>query len=92
MTAIDVWAQQPNPTCLAQPYFDSLKKWTGMETEDIPLDFPDLKIVGGHIGYPWTTEMITPEACMSQLDLLELDAEVSARFLHQNAREVFKLS
>lgn len=24
----------------------------------VALDFPDLVIVGGHIGYPWTTEMI----------------------------------
>lgn len=26
--------------------------------DQVALDFPDLKIVGGHIGYPWTTEMI----------------------------------
>lgn len=26
--------------------------------DQIALDFPDLKIVCGHIGYPWTTEMI----------------------------------
>ncbi|QFU75613.1 amidohydrolase [Halioglobus maricola] len=26
--------------------------------ERIALDFPDLKIVGGHIGYPWHVEMI----------------------------------
>jgi uncharacterized protein len=26
--------------------------------DDVALDFPDLVIVGGHIGYPWTTEMI----------------------------------
>ena len=37
MTAIDVWAQQPNPHFLAQPFFDSLKKWTGMSAEDLPL-------------------------------------------------------
>lgn len=29
MTVIDVWAAQPNPTFLAELYFDSLKKWTG---------------------------------------------------------------
>lgn len=38
MNVIDVWAQQPNPVFLAQPYFDSLKRWTGMDVEDIPLD------------------------------------------------------
>jgi predicted TIM-barrel fold metal-dependent hydrolase len=26
--------------------------------DDVALDFPDLVIVAGHIGYPWTTEMI----------------------------------
>ena len=105
--------------------------------ERIALDFPDLKIVGGHIGYPWTTEMIavatkfsnvyidtsayvpkryppelvaymqgpgkrkvmfgtnypmlTPEQCLAQLDLLDLDDETRELFLHQNARRVFNL-
>jgi len=105
--------------------------------ERIALDFPDLKIVGGHIGYPWTTEMIavatkfpnvyidtsayipkryprelvdymkghggnkvmfgtnypmiTPEKCMSQLDVLELDNTVKELFLFQNAQKVFNL-
>jgi predicted TIM-barrel fold metal-dependent hydrolase len=26
--------------------------------DDVALDFPDLVIVGGHIGWPWTSEMI----------------------------------
>ena len=26
--------------------------------DDVALDFPDLTIVGGHIGYPWTEEMV----------------------------------
>ncbi len=26
--------------------------------DNVALEFPDLKIVGGHIGYPWTDEMI----------------------------------
>ena len=26
--------------------------------DEMAIDFPDLKIIGGHIGYPWTTEMI----------------------------------
>lgn len=26
--------------------------------DDVALDFPELKIVAGHIGYPWTTEMV----------------------------------
>lgn len=108
-----------------------------LHIERIALDFPDLRIVAGHIGYPWTTEMIavatkfenvyidtsayvpkrypaelvsymkahgrtkvmfgtnypmiTPERCVSQLDLLELSDEVKALFLHQNAQRVFNL-
>jgi uncharacterized protein len=27
--------------------------------DEVALDFPELTIVGGHIGYPWTVEMIT---------------------------------
>ncbi len=27
--------------------------------DEVALDFPDLVIVGGHIGYPWTDEMIS---------------------------------
>jgi predicted TIM-barrel fold metal-dependent hydrolase len=27
--------------------------------DDVAIDFPDLVIVGGHIGYPWTAEMIS---------------------------------
>ena len=27
--------------------------------DDVALDFPELKVVGGHIGFPWTLEMIS---------------------------------
>ncbi|MEM9195141.1 MAG: amidohydrolase family protein [Myxococcota bacterium] len=103
----------------------------------IALDFPELRIVAGHIGYPWTAEMIAlaekypnvyidtsaykpkrypeelvrwmrkrgrkkvlfgsnwpmiaPGDCLKQLDVLELPEEAKARFLSENAREVFKL-
>lgn len=35
---IDVWAQQPNPVFLSQPFFDSLKRWTGMDVDNVPVD------------------------------------------------------
>lgn len=38
---------RPSETGRPIPYIDQ-----------IALDFPELVIVGGHIGYPWTTEMI----------------------------------
>lgn len=105
--------------------------------ERIALDFPDLKIVCGHIGYPWHIEMIacatkfenvfidtsaykpnrypeelvkfmktngknkvmfgtnfpmiTPQACLEKLDMLELDEEVKELFLHKNAERIFGL-
>ena len=39
MDAIDAWAQQPNPHFLSQPFFDSLKRWTGQALDDVPLEF-----------------------------------------------------
>ena len=30
-----------------------------MRGADVALAFPELAIVGGHIGYPWTDEMIS---------------------------------
>ncbi|SEK19087.1 hypothetical protein SAMN05216214_10142 [Atopomonas hussainii] len=108
-----------------------------LHIERIALDFPELKIVCGHIGYPWHAEMIafatkfpnvyidtsaykpkrypaelvaymqahgkhkvmfgtnypmlTPEACLSELDALQLNDETRALFLAGNAQRVFKL-
>ena len=105
--------------------------------DHVACEFPELKIVGGHIGYPWTTEMIalatkydnvyidtsaykpsryppelvqfmrgrgrrkvlfgsnhpmiSPAACLSQVDALGLDAEARALFLGGNAQRVFAL-
>lgn len=39
MNVIDVWAQHPNPHFLAQPFLDSLKRWTGSAlVGEIPLE------------------------------------------------------
>lgn len=108
-----------------------------LHIERIALDFPELKIVCGHIGYPWHVEMIafatkfpnvyidtsaykpkryppelvaymksngkrkvmfgtnypmlTPEACLKELDVLGLDDETRAHFLARNAQAVFRL-
>lgn len=106
--------------------------------EHVALEFPELKIVAGHIGFPWVSEMIslatkfpnvyidtsaykpsryprdfveflkghgrkkvmfgtnypmlTPEACLRELDLLGLDDETKALFLHRTAERVFRLN
>jgi predicted TIM-barrel fold metal-dependent hydrolase len=105
--------------------------------DHVAAEFPELKIVGGHIGYPWTTEMIamatkypnvyidtsaykprrypdelvsymkrhgkgkvlfgsnfpmiSPKACLDELDVLGLDDDVARLFLHDNAARVFGL-
>ncbi|MFF2111562.1 amidohydrolase family protein [Rhodococcus koreensis] len=118
---------RPSETGRPIPYIDQ-----------IALDFPELVIVCGHIGYPWTEEMIAvarkhpnvyidtsaytskrlpPELvkfmstrtgsrkvlfgtnypminhkhALADLAGLDLDEETTARYLHGNAAEVFKL-
>jgi len=103
--------------------------------EDVLLDFPELTIVGGHVGFPWLDElvtltfkfpnffvdtsayavnrlppqfvqwmkgpgakrvmfgtnwpMLTPERCLSGLNLLGLTAEQCQDFLYANAMRAF---
>jgi hypothetical protein len=105
--------------------------------ENVALEFPELRIVAGHIGAPWTREiislatkfpnlyvdtsaykatrfpsdfvefmrgrgaakvmfgtnypMLTPAACLEGLPALGLSREATERYLHGNARAVFKL-
>ena len=126
------------PVCLQVGLTGPLKSSESgrpIHIERIALDFPDLKIVCGHIGYPWHNEMIafatkfpnvyidtsaykpkrfppelihymknhgkhkvlfgtnfpmiTPQACLDQLPLLELNEECTELFLHKNAEAVF---
>ncbi|HNR31684.1 MAG TPA: amidohydrolase family protein [Candidatus Hydrogenedentes bacterium] len=106
--------------------------------DDVALEFPDLVIIGGHVGFPWVNEMISlatkypnvfidtsayklgrlpaelteymrgrgrervmfgsnypmvsPEACLKDLDALGLDDEARALFLGGNAARVFGLA
>lgn len=108
-----------------------------LHIERVALDFPELRIVCGHIGAPWQAEMIAfatkfpnvyidtsaykpkryppelvsymkghgkrkvlfgsnypmlmPGACLEEVALLGLDEATTARFLYQNAQEVFRL-
>jgi hypothetical protein len=105
--------------------------------DNVTLEFPDLRIVGGHIGFPWTSEMISlatkypnvyidtsaykvrrypkelvdymrahgrrkvlfgsnypawpARDCLEHLDSLNLDEEVAALFLFENAARVFRV-
>ncbi|SDG75927.1 hypothetical protein SAMN05216603_103323 [Pseudomonas benzenivorans] len=116
----------PSETGRPLPYLD-----------EVALDFPELRIVAGHIGHPWTEEMLgvawkhdnvyidtsaylpryypapllqymqsygqdkvlfgsnfpqlSLARCLSQVAELGLSEEVRGKFLHENARRVFKL-
>jgi len=106
--------------------------------DQVAIDFPELAIVCGHVGYPWTDEMIAvarkhenvyidtsayttrrlppelvaylrsrggsrkvlfgsnhpmirPADALEGLDELDLERDVRARYLHENARRVFAL-
>jgi predicted TIM-barrel fold metal-dependent hydrolase len=54
--------------------------------DQVALDFPELTIVCGHIGYPWTTEMIS--VAEKHLGLAD---DTRALFLAGNATRVFRL-
>src|SRR5829696_1022862 len=64
---------RPSETGRPIPYIDQ-----------VALDFPELVIVGGHIGYP----MIFHQQALEGVAALELDEETTQLFLSGNARRV----
>ncbi|MBV8988070.1 MAG: amidohydrolase, partial [Solirubrobacterales bacterium] len=59
---------RPSETGRPIPYIDQ-----------VALDFPELVIVGGHIGYPWTEEMIS--VCRKHENVyIDTSAYISKRF------------
>ena len=47
--------------------------------DEVAIEFPELKIIGGHIGYPWTTEMIAV-ATKHENVYIDTSAYVAKRF------------
>jgi hypothetical protein len=47
--------------------------------DEVAIDFPELKIVGGHIGYPWTVEMIAVSTKHENV-FIDTSAYVAKRF------------
>ncbi len=39
MNVVDVWAQHPTRRFRAEPFFDSLKRWTGENLQEVPLEY-----------------------------------------------------
>jgi uncharacterized protein len=72
--------------------------------DEVALNFPELKIIAGHIGWPWTEEMVSQEICIfgtdwlvlpfsrpiKEIEALLLGESVKRKFLRGNALRVFK--
>ena len=75
---IDAWMQHPSAEFLADPMFDSLRRWAhgrlgggqGDQKGEIPVEAAD---------------------CLEDLPGLRLDDETTELFLHGNAEQVFGL-
>lgn len=47
---VDVWMQHPTKRFLEQPFFESLRRWTGaLEVEEVPLEFTLSAMESGHV-------------------------------------------
>jgi uncharacterized protein len=47
--------------------------------DEVAIEFPELKIIGGHIGYPWTVEMIAV-ATKHQNVYIDTSAYIAKRY------------
>jgi hypothetical protein len=56
VNVIDVWTQQATKRFLAEPFFDSLKKWGGQNLDDVLLEFTLQSIAN----YEFTDSRDTP--------------------------------
>ena len=73
MGVIDVWAQQPTKTFLAQPYFDSLKRWTSNDFDDVPLEFLLQTMAAGNVTTALIAAWYGPQgALISNEDVLDV--------------------
>ncbi|MEM1114006.1 MAG: amidohydrolase family protein [Pseudomonadota bacterium] len=81
MTVIDAWAQQPNAHFLAQPFFDSLKRWTGQDLHDIPLQVLLQAMDNAGVNQAMMSAWVGPSgALISNEEVLALVREYPGRF------------
>lgn len=81
LSVIDVWAQHPTKTFLAQPYFDSLKKWTGNDFDEVPLEFLLQTMEAGNVSRALIAAWYGPQgALISNEDVLEVVSKYPEKF------------
>lgn len=64
MPAIDVWAQHPTPQFLAQPFFEPLRRWTGQNLTDLPLEFTVHAMQSAHVEKAIIAAWYAPEGAL----------------------------
>lgn len=81
MNAIDVWAQQPNQTFLSQPFFDSLKKWTGNDFTDVPLEWLQNAMSAAGVSHALLAAWYSPQGpLISNEEVLDLVQRFPGQF------------
>ena len=77
MVIIDAWMQHPSAEFLADPVFDSLRRWARG------------RLAGGEVPVAAT---VAAADCLRDLASLQLDEETAEAFLHATAERVFGLA
>jgi predicted TIM-barrel fold metal-dependent hydrolase len=79
---IDVWAQHPTRTFLAQPFLDSLKRWVGQNLEEVPLDATVQAMQAAHVEKALLSAWYGPDgALISNEEVLEITQRYPDLFL-----------
>ena len=88
MEIIDAWMQHPSAEFLADPVFDSLRRWAHGRLAGGEVPVADTVAAMDQAGV--RTGMLSAD-CLHGLAGLGLDDETSGLFLHGNAERVFGL-
>jgi hypothetical protein len=81
---IDAWMQHPSAEFLADPMFESLRRWTRGQLAggEVPVE---ATVGSNHPAWP-------AAECLADLAGLQLDDQTTDLFLHGNAERVFGLT
>lgn len=64
MRIVDVWAQHPTDFFLAQPFFDSLKRWAGGSIKTVPLELTVQAMESANIEKALISAWYSPEGAL----------------------------
>lgn len=68
MHVIDVWAQHPTERFLAEPYFESLRRWTGQTLQAIPLELTAAAMQSAGVGKALLSAWYAPNGALISND------------------------